>query len=203
MILGNSITGMEAMLDEDFDLVYAPHIRDLSSQHWTPIKVASKAADFLGYKGNVKVLDVGSGVGKFCLVGALLKSTSFFYGVDYRKKFTEISDEIKDNYRIKNVYFIHKNFVSLDFNYFDGIYFFNSFHEKIDKDSVIDSFSDVSYDIYKRYTQEFFLKLNNMPEGTRLVTYHTEDIYIPHTYRIVDMCFEGKLKFYIKCFDEE
>ncbi|MBC7485428.1 MAG: class I SAM-dependent methyltransferase [Cytophagaceae bacterium] len=188
--------------DKDFDLVYSPAIRALSSRHWTSIKIVKKAVNFLCYKENTKILDVGSGVGKFSILGALLKASNFFYGVDFRKDFIEISDNLKKEHRIENVFFLHNYFDKIDFNNFDGIYFFNSFHERIDKDTVIDELSEFSYDLYKKYTQEFFLKINSMSEGTRLVTYHTEDIHIPYTYRIVDMHFEGKLKFYIKCLDE-
>jgi SAM-dependent methyltransferase len=201
MILGNHELPMERMLDEDFDHIYAPHIKELSPRHWTPIHVVKRATDFLCYKENQKILDVGSGVGKFCTVGGLLKKDSFFYGVEYRKKFIEVSDQIKADYRLKNVSFINKDFTELDFNNFDGIYFFNSFHERIDSECIIDNYSEFSYELYKKYTQDFFPKLNNMPEGSRLVTYHTEDIYIPYDYRIVDHQIEGKLKFYIKCLE--
>lgn len=203
MILGTHELPMESMLDEDFDQVYAPPIKELSNRHWTPIHVVKRATDFLCYKENQKILDVGSGVGKFCTVGALLKRDSFFYGVEYRKKFIEISDQIKTDYRMKNAFFIHKDFTELDFTHFDGVYFFNSFHERIDADCIIDDYSEFSYDAYKKYTQDLFLKLNSMAEGTRLVTYHTEDIYIPYDYRIVDHQVEGKLRFYIKCLDSK
>lgn len=199
MVLGNQKLPMEMILDQDFDDIYAPHIKELSNRHWTPIHVVKRATDFLCYKENQTILDVGSGVGKFCTVGALLKKDSFFYGVEYRKKFIEVSDQIKTDYRIKNASFINKDFTELDFDHFDGVYFFNSFHERIDSECIIDNYSGFSYDLYKKYTQELFFKLNSMAEGSRLVTYHTEDIYIPYDYRIVDHQLEGKLKFYIKC----
>ena len=39
--------------------------------HWTPVHVARRAAQFLVTGPETRVLDVGSGPGKFCLVGAL------------------------------------------------------------------------------------------------------------------------------------
>jgi hypothetical protein len=136
---------------------------------------------------------------KFCIIGALLESNNSFYGVEYREELNQISNEVKNTYSIHNAYFITKNFSDIDFNDFDGIYFFNSFHERIDESSNIDTTSQVSYDLYKKYTQDFFSKINAMPEGTRLVTYYTNDLFVPYTYRIIDKSMNDNLKFYIKC----
>jgi ubiquinone/menaquinone biosynthesis C-methylase UbiE len=56
--------------DEEFDAVYPDFIRDLSAIHFTPVNVTKAATRFLVRKANAKVLDVGSGAGKFCLIGA-------------------------------------------------------------------------------------------------------------------------------------
>lgn len=203
MIIENPKKNKESILEGEFDLIYSPKIRALSDRHWTSVEVTKAALDFLCYKDNLKIADIGSGVGKFCISAALLKPNCFFYGIDYREDFIDISIKIKDDYRIENTHFINRDFSDVDFKNFDGIYFFNSFQEKIDDTAMIDQFSNVSYDLYKKYTQNLFMKLNAMPEGTRLVTYHTNDIFIPYSYRIVNKSFNNKLEFYIKCNDVE
>src|SRR5713226_861432 len=63
--------------DERFDLIYPPEIRDLSCRHWTPVAVARKAAEFLVNERETRVLDLGCGPGKFCIVGALTTEAHF------------------------------------------------------------------------------------------------------------------------------
>lgn len=70
-------------LDEDFDLIYSDKIRNFSKRNWTPIRIINAAVDFLCYKKNLKILDTGSGVSKFCIIAALLDCKNYFYGVDY------------------------------------------------------------------------------------------------------------------------
>ena len=67
--------------DTNFDQMYPIRIQKLSKMHWTPIEIANKAAKFLAYRPGIKVLDIGSGVGKFCLVGANNHPDVSFYGV--------------------------------------------------------------------------------------------------------------------------
>ncbi len=56
--------------DMEFNTLYPPSIQLLSRNHWTPLSIAMKAACFLAGDGNVRILDIGSGVGKFCLAAA-------------------------------------------------------------------------------------------------------------------------------------
>ena len=58
--------------DEKFDLIYPPKIRKLSSIFWTPVAVAAKAAKWLVTVQGMRVVDIGCGPGKFCLVAASL-----------------------------------------------------------------------------------------------------------------------------------
>ena len=67
--------------DSQFNKIYPPSIRLLAHHHWTPLEVAIKAADFLAAENNVSILDIGSGVGKFCIAAANYKPNAFFTGV--------------------------------------------------------------------------------------------------------------------------
>ena len=59
--------------DKQFNELYPPAIQSLARRHWTPLDVARKAANYLAAEDNVKILDIGSGVGKFCLSAAHFK----------------------------------------------------------------------------------------------------------------------------------
>jgi SAM-dependent methyltransferase len=184
--------------DEEFDLIYPSDIKSLSKRHWTPVSIAKIASDFLCYDKDLKILDIGSGVGKFCMVGATLKPQCQFFGIDIRENYIKLSNKLKGSYRIRNVEFLNKDILELSLNYYDCIYFFNSFQERIDNTAYIDNYSELSYDLYKDYTKHIFSQFDSMPIGTRIATYHTADFYIPGNYTMVGKLFDAKLKFYIK-----
>ena len=54
--------------DEKFERVYPARIRKLSAIYWTPVAVAAEAARLLVTRPGLRVLDVGCGPAKFCLV---------------------------------------------------------------------------------------------------------------------------------------
>lgn len=62
----DTLTGNDTFLrsDTDFNELYPPEIQMLARRHWTSIHIARQAASFLASKDS-KILDIGSGVGKF------------------------------------------------------------------------------------------------------------------------------------------
>ncbi len=75
--------------DEKFDLIYPPEVRELSSIFWTPVRIAAEAAELLAVTPATRVLDIGCGPGKFCLVAAKLTEGSFT-GIEQRPAFIHI-----------------------------------------------------------------------------------------------------------------
>jgi hypothetical protein len=183
--------------DLNFDKIYPKKYQEHSARHFTPVKIAISAAKYLADKPTNKILDIGSGVGKFCCVGSTV-SDAQFYGVEKRKALTNLSNKIKRNYKLVNTHFLNDDFTKLDFSQFNGIYFFNSFHESFDSSCVIDETSKVSLTSYKKYHDDLSLKLNECHSGTRLVTFHTFKNKIPASFQFIKMNKTGLLKFYIK-----
>jgi type I restriction-modification system DNA methylase subunit len=68
---------IQDLIDEDFDLIFPLEIRRKSATHFTPIKIAKAAAEFLATEPGIRILDVGSGAGKFCIVGALITNAHY------------------------------------------------------------------------------------------------------------------------------
>ena len=77
--------------DAVFNSLYPMRIQVKALPHWTPVEVAECASIFLAPENNVHVLDIGSGVGKFCLAAAHRKPNAEFYGVEQRRDLVEFA----------------------------------------------------------------------------------------------------------------
>jgi SAM-dependent methyltransferase len=63
--------------DRAFDRFLPEPLRIVSPQYWSPLVVARRAAEWLDAAGVRSVVDIGSGVGKFCVAGALFGRCRF------------------------------------------------------------------------------------------------------------------------------
>jgi SAM-dependent methyltransferase len=184
--------------DNTFNGLYPVPIQELSKMHWTPLEIAIKASSFLSENKGETILDIGSGVGKFCLVGAHYVPNAYYFGVEQRKSLITHAEHAKGILGLGNVNFIHGNFTQLDFRKFDHFYFYNSFHENLSGTEKIDDsieYSDELYDYYKRY---LYMQLALKPTGTRLCTLCVWDHELPLEYHLVHTEMVDRLKFWIK-----
>src|SRR5690349_23671901 len=117
--------------ESHFCQLYPLFIQKLDKAHWSPLIVAYRASQFLAEKNDVKVLDIGSGAGKFCLAGAYYKPNAVFYGVEQRKHLVDNARTARDMLGLQNVHFLCQNLTQLDFKEYDHFYFYNSFYENL------------------------------------------------------------------------
>jgi hypothetical protein len=183
--------------DAEFDMLYPKHFQLMSQNHWTPLEVAQKAASFLDLKG-AKVLDIGSGIGKFCLIAGNTNPECSYFGIEQRNELVDCADNIRDYLELDNVQFIHANMTQVNFKEFDHFYFYNSFYENIDQHNAIDSKIETSFSLYTYYTLYLRTVLNQMPSGTRVVTYQSEGEVIPATYKLAEHSFNTLLRLWIR-----
>lgn len=184
--------------DALFDQQYPAHIRALATCHWTPLVVARKAAKFLAAENGVKVLDIGSGVGKFCLAAASAKPHAYFFGVEQRNHLVYYADKLKLSLGLENTEFLKANFTQLDFRSYDHFYFYNSFYENLAGTDKIDDSIHYSPELYNYYNRYLYKQLDQMPAGTRLATYHSLEDEVPQGYHVVGSEIDNLLKFWIK-----
>lgn len=170
-------------LDREFDEVFTWETRQLSSDHWTPVHVALCAAEMLVASPKAKVLDVGCGPGKFCLIGAATHPVPFA-GVDQRPHLLAEGQAIARNAKISNVEFIHGNMVDLDWSEYNAFYLYNPFSENV-RMPVIDKTVPLRVEYYCLYVEVVQQKLMNLPVGTRVVTYHGFGGEMPFGYKMV------------------
>jgi len=185
--------------DSSFNELYPSHIKRLAERHWTPVDVAEMAARYLVENSGDKILDIGAGAGKFCLVGAAC-TRGMFYGVEQRESLVEISSALAKKHNIQNVEFIHANINQVSFADFDAFYFYNPFFENLDTSCPIDNTVLPSSKLYDSYTAYLWDQLRRMPAGTRVVSYYSGWDEIPESFDLEYTAFEGMLNFWRKNF---
>jgi SAM-dependent methyltransferase len=183
--------------DERFDLNYPPEIRDLSSRHWTPVAVACRAAELLVTEPRTRVLDLGCGPGKFCIIGALT-TAGHFTGVEQRQQLASVARAAIQRQRIPNAEIIHANVTDIDFSAYNAFYLFNPFEENLFKTGTIDSSVNLSKALYERYTRHVAAELARAPLGARVVTYGGFCEEVPICYECQRSSFDDTLKLWQK-----
>ncbi len=183
--------------DEQFDRIFPLKIRRLSALHWTPVRVAAAAAKLLVPAPGTRVLDVGCGPAKFCLVAASLTRGSFT-GVEQRAELVAAARRAALRLQLDEVEIIHSNVLDVPFASYDAFYIYNPFEENMARGHKIDGTVPLSPLRFKRYNSYVAAQLGTMPIGTRAVTYAGYAAEIPSCYDCESALFCDELKLWIK-----
>jgi SAM-dependent methyltransferase len=155
--------------DHAFDLVFPSAQRFRSWLHWTPLEVAQRACALLAPEAGDRILDVGSGVGKPCLVGALTTEASWF-GIERDGEMVRAANEAALKLGVERQASFHAGEMEhVDWSAFDAFYLFNPFAEILygpDDDALERRMQYVSCIETVQY------RLAQAAPGTRVVTYH-------------------------------
>jgi SAM-dependent methyltransferase len=184
--------------DLEFHQLYPFFIQKMARMHWTPLSIVRRVVQYLTPVERVKILDIGSGVGKFCLAAAHYRPHAEVYGIEQRQSLVEYANEAKSVLNLQNVSFRHGNFTQLDLKQYDHFYFYNPFFENIDKAERIDEDILYSESLYNYYNQYLNKQLEDMPAGTRVATYCSWDDEIPAGYQLIETDFQNLVKFWLK-----
>ncbi len=191
------LESIAAVEDGSFDRVYPPRIRALSAAHWTPVSVARRAAEFLVSMPGTRVLDIGCGPAKFCIVGAL-STPGVFTGVDQRRQLCELGRSIIEGAGIGNATVLQANIRDIPFQEYDAFYLFNPFAENLDGRIAIDGTVALCAAKYHEYTEDVARKLALAPIGTRVATYYGACEEVPMGYECVGSALTSELRFWKK-----
>lgn len=184
--------------DEAFDENFSSRIQKLSKLHWSPLPVVEKAAAFLAPATGEKIIDIGSGAGKFCIAAAHFCPHAEFHGIEQRQTLYQTSLYLKTLSGLDNVHFMHGDFTELNLSSYTGIYFFNSFAENLQSFGRIDNTIQHSPALYNYYATYLYKILEHKPAGTRLATYHVSENEIPICYELSETLFKDNLKLWIR-----
>jgi predicted RNA methylase len=176
--------------DSVFDQVYPPYIRRASETFWTPVAVARTAARWLGETECKRILDVGSGPGKFCIVLSLALQRRVS-GVEQREELVQIARRAASAYGAK-VTMVHGTVECIDPKRYDAFYLFNPFGENLyDPDDHLDDSVELSPQRGLRDLAVVEAWLDAAALNTCALTYHGFGGRIPSTYQLVHSAKRG------------
>ena len=170
--------------DHDFDRLYPPAHRHRSSFHWTPVDVALRVCEMLAGCPGGQVLDVGAGVGKACLIGALVGPLRWT-GVERDGRMVQAARRAARALAIDDrVTFVHDEVDAVDWRAFGGLYLFNPFGERLWGGGVVDPFirrAGYLEDVHAAERQ-----LAAMPVGAEVVTFCGYGGEMPAGYELLE-----------------
>ena len=179
--LAADLRGGRKVSDAQFDQIFPPLIRKISEVHWTPVEIAIRAAELLATDEKTRVLDVGSGAGKFCLV-ASLSARGQFTGVEQRLHLLQTARTCAEELGASQASFVLGNMADLVWDVFDAFYLFNPFYENVLRSIRIDNTVSHSQVKFNRAIETVRNKLIAARLGTKVVTYHGFGGEVPRGY---------------------
>ena len=166
-MMRDALEARSEMQDATFDKVFPSAHRYRSYLHWTPVAVAVRACAMLAPAA--RVLDVGSGVGKVCLIGAAT-TTSAWVGVERDPEMVRVARRAAIKMRVEQrASFTVGDITGVDWSAFDGFYLFNPFAEILFCDG---GDAAARHQSFARYIELVQHQLGSVPPATRVVTYH-------------------------------
>jgi predicted RNA methylase len=177
--------------DADYDELLPNHLQRVSCGFFSPVAVARRAATLLSASGATRVLDIGAGVGKFCVVGACSTPASFV-GVEQRRSLVDAARHMIDALGVDRVEMRHGTLDVVAGEAFDGFYLFNPFAENfLADDRCIDESVELSRTRFVRDVSEARELLRAAPRGATAVTYYGLGAPMPSEYRLTHAEFIG------------
>jgi len=169
--------------DETFDRIYPMTHRHRSRVHWTPIDVALQVNRLFEGAPGGRILDIGSGVGKMCIVGAL-SGAAHWSGVERSARSVRIAERVAEKLGVTaRTAFITDEALAIDWSRFGGIYMFNPFAEAVFVEASVDPALRQAAFIYEVLKTE--MKLATLEVGTHVVTYYGFGGEIPPGFELI------------------
>lgn len=171
--------------DFAWDRAYPWGSRVKSATFWTPLAVAERAGEWLSFAGATRILDIGSGVGKFCIV-ASAHTGLVTMGVEHRPHLVEIARSVARTKGVHRARFVASTVHDFDPAGFNGFYAFNPFSENLfTGEGCLDLSVELSENRYVRDLAIIERWLERAPLGSALVTYHGLGGRIPGSFDLV------------------
>ncbi len=198
--LQHALHSREEVRDEVFDAIYPIPYRIASEHFWTPVATARRAAELLVEAGACRVLDVGAGVGKFCIVGALTTERTTFVGIEHRAHLAEVASKSARRLGAHRAEFVYGSLKQMKKEPFDAYYFFNPFAENLNHAAHLDNSVPLSEARYHADLRVSDSMLASAPPRTAVVTYYGRGGKMPPGFKLVhsERSCDGTLRLWTK-----
>ena len=187
--------------DRAFDRFLPEPLQQVSPEFWSPLVVARRAAGWFQEAGVRSVVDIGSGVGKFCVAGAL-SGPCRFIGLEQRPFLIKSARGLARLFDVTDrVQFVLGSLGNVPTPAADAYYFFNPFgdysvglHPRAEEDRA------AVQEQYARDVAAAQQLLRDAPAGTCLLALNGFGGSLPPGYRLlrVDWAVRGGLRFWRK-----
>ena len=167
-------------VDEQLDALVPRDLRHLSRTHWTPVEIAIRAATLLCPVPRMTILDVGAGVGKVCVIGAM-STWGIWCGVERHVSLVDTATQLARKLGVaEHTSFIHGDALSIDWRSFDAIYLYNPF--QLEPFPTDPARHELEYRTQVAQVQD---RLAALADGVRVVTLHGFGGVMPASYELV------------------
>jgi ubiquinone/menaquinone biosynthesis C-methylase UbiE len=167
--------------DHAFDQLVPEDLRHLSQVHWTPVDVAIRAASLLAPGPHMRILDIGSGVGKLCAIGAL-SSAGTWCGIERYEALVAASRRLTRALGVGDrTHFVQGDALAIDWTEFDALYLYNPFELPVFSDADADR-QTIDFSITVARVQDQLAALRG---GTRVLTLHGFGGIMPSSFELL------------------
>lgn len=172
--------------DAEIDALFPAKWRRVSDDYWTPVAVASLAAEWLTETGIRRVADVGSGVGKFCVVGAL-RTDAELVGIEERRELVQVARAVAIRLGVADrARFVHARATLNELLDFRALYLFNPFGENLRAaPRRLDQAIALGESRYREDVELMEQVFRTLAPASRVVTYHGFGGQFPRSFRKV------------------
>ena len=178
---------IDGSLDDDgFDALLPKRWRFASEVYWSPVEVAVHAARWFEASGARRVLDVGSGPGKFCVVAALCTALEMS-GIEERRKLYDVALELAELLGVSARARFHWGRIDdAQLAGFDGYYLYNPFGENLHAEqNRLDTRVELGPSRYEADVACVERCLEAASVGARLAVYHGFVGKVPDSWELV------------------
>ncbi len=184
--IANALRAGAEVSDSAFDALLPRRYRWPSQRHWTPVVACRDAAAWLAPEPDSRVLDVGSGIGKLCVIGSLATAATFV-GIEQRPHLVTAARALASLLDANTASFLCGDAFALDWREYSGLYFYNPFAEPLFPEPMrIDSTLDHSEAGHDLAVKRLLDKLVGLRRGTRLVVYHDLGCALPDGFERIE-----------------
>jgi SAM-dependent methyltransferase len=160
--------------DLEFDRFLPEALRTVSAEYWTSLATAKRASEWFRAHGVSSVVDIGSGVGKFCVATAIFHEQLRATGVEQRPRFVQAARSLATRFEVQGrVSFLQGAIAEAAALTADAYYLYNPFAENlVAAHQALDAQAELSQERYARDIAAVEALFSRAPLGTHVLTYN-------------------------------